>query len=364
MHLRLKRILSKVISVLLVVSMSFAAFPTAAYAKKFSDVPKGHWAYGVVQRAVKLGLMSGYKNGAFGAGDSITRAQVAVVLWNLAGQPKPGAKAKKFSDVSGGAYYATAVRWASSVGVVSGYKGGTFGPADKVTREQLAVMLNNYAKNLAGRDAQVPEAAFTPMLDSKKVSKFARPAIAWCFARGILTGSKGKINPKGNATRAEASKMFVFFYDELHGESHAPQEIYLPHEYCGTYTIKNVAGPIPENVGGRDVPEGTVMSEQTLHIYSIGENYVYFEYTYYDRNMAHPISTGEVGEVAYDGIAWFSYEGTNGNGVKNGETGHGTLQFESGTVYLSISADTYAQGFSCATNGVLTMKKGTTTRTV
>lgn len=179
----------------------------------FPDVPEGHWAKGVVTKAVNYGLLSGYDDGRFGTNDRITRAQVAVVLWNMRGKPAAGKGAKSFPDVKAGSYYYSAVRWASSVGVVNGYADGRFGSNDPVTREQLAVMLANYAKKFKGADPGGAAAVIAGMSDGGQVSGYARDSVGWCFAYGVLSGSNGKILPKGMATRAEAAKMFVKVYE-------------------------------------------------------------------------------------------------------------------------------------------------------
>lgn len=183
--------------------------------RTFPDVPKSHWAYQVVGQAGALGLIGGYSNGNFGPEDNITRGQVAVILWNMAGNPAAGKGAKNFSDVKSGAYYYSAVRWASSIGVVSGYSGGKFGPNDLVTREQLAVMLSNYASKVGGLKVVGSKADFGKMTDAGKVSGYAVKAVGWCFKNKILSGSGNKVMPQGNATRAQAAKMVVFLRDML-----------------------------------------------------------------------------------------------------------------------------------------------------
>ena len=107
---------------------SSAAKPGSKHTNTFPDVPEGSWFYGVVYRAAGLGLINGYEDGRFGPNDNVTRGQVAVILWNMAGKPSPKGTPKTFPDVAAGKYYYDAVRWASSVGVVNGYGSGKFGP--------------------------------------------------------------------------------------------------------------------------------------------------------------------------------------------------------------------------------------------
>ena len=179
----------------------------------FPDVPSAHWAQRVVSRAATLGLITGYANGNFGPDNKVTRGQVAVILWRMAGQPAASPGAKSFSDVAAGRYYYDAVRWASSAGVVSGYAGGKFGPDDEVTREQLTVMLANYARRVAGLEVSGSRADFSSMRDASSVASYATTAVGWYFRNDILSGSGGNVLPKGDATRAQAAKMLVYQYD-------------------------------------------------------------------------------------------------------------------------------------------------------
>ena len=193
-----------------------ATFTIKPATKTFPDVAASDWFAGVVSRATGLGLINGYADGRFGPNDPITRGQVAVVLWNMAGGPAVGTGAKSFTDVAADKYYYDAVRWASGAGVVSGYGDGTrFGPDDKVTREQLAAMLANYAEGVAKWQVTGSADDYAGMGDAESVSDWARTAVGWCFQSKILSGSAGLLRPHGNASRAEASKMIVFLHDLL-----------------------------------------------------------------------------------------------------------------------------------------------------
>ena len=184
--------------------------------KSLSDVPEDSWFHNVVSRAVGLGLFNGYDNGTFGPNDKVTRGQVAVVLWNMTGHPEPGTGGKEFSDVDAGKYYANAIGWAAQVGVVNGYGNGRFGPDDNVTREQLAVMVCNYAREVAGKETTGSASDYAEMKDATNVSKWAVSSVGWCFQNEIVSGTEdGYINPQGNATRAEAAKMLVYLHDLL-----------------------------------------------------------------------------------------------------------------------------------------------------
>jgi hypothetical protein len=127
------------------------------------------------------------------------------ILHRAEGLPPPGAEGA-FRDVAAGLWYTDAVSWAAESGVAQGY-GDTFGVDDEITREQLAVMLYRRARRenpLEGSDT--PEADLGAFADSGDVSEWARGAMAWAIAEGVITGrSPAELAPKGTATRAEAA---------------------------------------------------------------------------------------------------------------------------------------------------------------
>ena len=140
---------------------------------------------------------------------------VATVLYRMDGLPKVEFKAT-FSDVTNSKlWYATAITWASQNNVVSGYKDGRFGPDDNITRQDLAIMLRNYAKAKGmNTNATIDFSAFK---DGAKVDDYAESAIAWCVEAKLMSGSSkadGKyLQPKENASRAECAKMFSLLDD-------------------------------------------------------------------------------------------------------------------------------------------------------
>lgn len=109
----------------------------------YSDVDEDTWYYNAVKYVTENNLMGGYGNGKFGPDDILSRAQLAQILYNKEG--KPWAGSCPFKDIVSTDWYAQAVAWASENGIVNGYENGTFGPGDSITREQLAVMLWRYA---------------------------------------------------------------------------------------------------------------------------------------------------------------------------------------------------------------------------
>lgn len=196
-------------------------------AKVFQDVPADAWYAQVVDQAAKNGYMGGYAGTKlFGPNDKITRAQVACVLFNMAGgdyntgndnSDSSNYGYVSFDDVKPGAYYAKAVAWAKDAGVVNGFAGtNNFGPDQVVTREQFACMLWNYAKAMLSptvKDVDVA-AALASKPDGAKVSGWAREGVAWAVQNKVM-GNGGVIDPLATVTRAETAAMAVNFQPEF-----------------------------------------------------------------------------------------------------------------------------------------------------
>ena len=171
----------------------------------FADVSERGWYYEAVRFAQERGLMNGYSNGRFGANDTLSRAQLAQILFNKEGRPGVD-YLLDFSDVGGRSWYAEAVRWAASQGIVSGYGNGTFGPNDPITREQLAVMLWRYSGSPAAASKELD------FNDESQISGYALEAMRWAVENGILNGyGDGRLGPKGQATRAQAAQILKNF---------------------------------------------------------------------------------------------------------------------------------------------------------
>lgn len=189
----------------------------------FADVPAAEWFAEPVTLAEALGYVNGYYGTKlFGAGDQITRADVVCILFNMAGGSSlaEGSSnqwiqyATQFEDVDAAQYYAEAIGWAVKSGVVKGYDDSTFGPDDKITREQTAAMISNYAKALGKHQAVADaDAALAEFGDGAQVSDWAKAEVAWA-AQNKVMGNGGYLAPKDQITRAEAAAMTVNFVQE------------------------------------------------------------------------------------------------------------------------------------------------------
>jgi len=177
----------------------------------FTDVTASDWFADSVIWAYEKGLMSGTGTEPmqFTPYGNATRGMVVTILYRLEGEP--ATFGNSFDDVSDDAYYADAVRWAYAKKIVDGYGSGKFGPNDAITREQLAVILMNYAK-LKGYDvsAVITLAKYS---DADTVSGWALEAMTWANAAGLINGDSSKLMPKGNAQRAQAAAILQRFHE-------------------------------------------------------------------------------------------------------------------------------------------------------
>ena len=181
----------------------------------FNDVPEGYWAYDAIQYVYGEGLMAGTSGSTFSPEGTTTRGQIVTILWRLSGSPVVN-YLMDFDDVDPAAYYAEAIRWATSEGIAGGYGGGVFGPDDPITREQLAVMLHRYAQH-EGYDVSIGENTnILSYADAFTVSEYAVAALQWACGAGIIsgTGDGSTLTPQGEATRAQAATVLMRFCEE------------------------------------------------------------------------------------------------------------------------------------------------------
>lgn len=177
----------------------------------FKDVKKEAWYYKVVRDVYYRGIMLGTSDDLFSPNAYISRGMVATVLYRMAGSPNIKYKAK-FTDVKDGLWYSQAITWASQNNIVSGYKDGRFGANDLITREDLVVMLRNYAQR-SGINVNVKK-DLSSFKDYKAVTAYAKTSVEWAVANGLM-GGDALLKPTGKATRAESAKMFLQLFNMM-----------------------------------------------------------------------------------------------------------------------------------------------------
>jgi len=188
---------------------------TASFWKKpFSDVRETDWYYNAAKYASKHGLMDGVGNGLFAPNAIMTRAMVVTILYRLDGKPAV-IGANPFNDVAKDSWYMDAVTWAAKNGIVSGYSHGRFGPDDKITREQMAEILYNYAKYKGITPTGTLSVELT-YPDRGKISPWAREAAMYCQLKDFIQGDgKGNFNPLSGTRRCEAAVILMRFIEAM-----------------------------------------------------------------------------------------------------------------------------------------------------
>ena len=185
-------------------------------------MPANEWYSQAVYTDRELGFMNGDGNGlTFSPMRELTRAEAACVLFNMAGgdgayknetidgyNPYGSVFETGFADVAGNEFYAKAIAWAKQTGVINGYADGTFGVSRKVTNEEFACMLANYAKAKGEFEAVDADEVLKAYPDASVVSDWAKDSVAWAVSEGIMGGG-ANISPAGSILRMRAATMAV-----------------------------------------------------------------------------------------------------------------------------------------------------------
>ncbi|HQC35921.1 MAG TPA: S-layer homology domain-containing protein, partial [Bacillota bacterium] len=179
----------------------------------FGDVGTGDWFYEYVKYVYNKGLMNGTGEDSFSPYLTTTRGMIVTILYNMAGTPEVTGECP-FGDVEAGKYYEKPVIWAAEKGIVSGYGSGNFGPEDAISREQMAVILMNYAR-LMGYDVS-KAADLDKFSDADEISSYAKSAMAWANAEGLINGKgNGILDPAGDALRCEVAAILYNFCENV-----------------------------------------------------------------------------------------------------------------------------------------------------
>ena len=193
------------------VEASFAPAPLP-----FEDVAPGAWYEEAVRYAYFHNIMEGMRETEFSPTTALTRAMAAQILYNLEGQPDLSDEnlGYPYEDVDAQAWYGNAVYWARITGVATGYGDGTFQPGDSITRQEFAQMLYNYAK-YKGYDLTA-EGDLAQFPDSESVADWAEAAMRWANGNELINGhDDGTIDAAGIGTRAQAASILMKFDQNL-----------------------------------------------------------------------------------------------------------------------------------------------------
>lgn len=167
------------------------------------DISPGSWYYDAVKFVLAEGYFAGTDDGLFVPDGPLTRAQLAQVLWTMAGSPVAGAT--QFTDVASSDWFYTAVSWCQQEDLLAGYADGTFSPNDLLSREQMVSVLHRYARytgsNLRGT------ADLSQFSDGDQVSSWAVDSMRWALTNGLITGTGDALRPADTVARAELASV-------------------------------------------------------------------------------------------------------------------------------------------------------------
>lgn len=181
----------------------------------FTDLGESQWYESAVAYAYRHGIMEGMSDTTFQPNGTLSRAMAVQIFYNLEGQPDTSDEnlGYPYEDVDAQAWYGDAVYWARITGVATGYGDGTFQPGDSITRQEFAQMLYNYAK-YKGYDLSA-EGDLSQFLDSGSVADWAEIAMSWANGNELINGHDGTIDAAGAGTRAQAASILMRFDQNL-----------------------------------------------------------------------------------------------------------------------------------------------------
>ena len=217
----------RIIAMFLALAMTLSVFTMTSFATQtegdteempFTDVDADSWYYTYVKYVYGHNLFKGTSEDKFSPDMEMTRAMFVQLFANLDGADLSQYTETKFADVDMKEWYGPAVAWAEANSVVNGTSETTFSPADEITREQMCVLLVNYAK-YADIDLTVEDPKETNFPDAEKISSWAKEAVEICAAAGIINGKgDGSVDPQGTASRAEVATLITNFHTKFFSE--------------------------------------------------------------------------------------------------------------------------------------------------
>lgn len=189
--------------------------PDTPWVNPFTDVSENDWFFDAVKFVNERKLFVGTTETTFAPRMAMTRGMFVTVLGTLAGVDETAAEASTFEDVNPNAYYAPYVAWAQKNGIVVGTSATTFEPNAEITREQMAIIMYNYAK-YAGEDvSKTDPAGLAAFADGASVSGWAQTEMAWAVNMQLMVGSDGKLSPQNHASRAEVAEIVKNYVNVL-----------------------------------------------------------------------------------------------------------------------------------------------------
>ncbi|WP_027087620.1 fibronectin type III domain-containing protein [Cohnella panacarvi] len=191
----------------------FSEYAVFAKVKTFADIAN-HWARKEIESLAARQIVSGVTSDRFHPSGEVTRAEFAAMLAR-AFHLKPPAERPPFDDLKEGSWYFDSISAAYEAGWIQGVGGGRFAPANRITREEMAVMIwKAYASAKAGAAGQNDPAGKLPFVDAAEISEWALGSVSNATAQGLIYGMNGSFKPDLYADRAQAAVMISRLLDQ------------------------------------------------------------------------------------------------------------------------------------------------------
>lgn len=255
----MKHKLNRLTALLLAVVMTFSVLLVPVEAASFADVSGKAWYKSAVDFVSEKGFMAGVSEAQFAPNANMTRAMFVTVLASFSDVETKGEKTL-FSDVPANKWYTGAVTWAAQNGLVSGVGDGRFAPNASITRQDLCTVL---AKFLSMEDMTLTRSKDTSFLDEKQISSYAKEAVSFCAQTGLVSGfDDGSFRPKETATRAQVAAILQKLYGLTGGVPLRPaQMLHSKADASMAVTVDAPRGALPEDT---DLTVTRVTDEATL----------------------------------------------------------------------------------------------------
>ena len=181
----------------------------------FSDVNASQWFYDAVSFVNERGYMTGISSNEFGVSKETTRAVFVTALYRMAGEPAVAGVSSLTDVTDPSLYYYNAVIWSHANGVITGHDDDTFRPHDSITREQMAAVMYRFVRYLGYDVSNLDSTVYDSFPDNATVNAYAVEPVKWATANKLINGMDGKINPGGTAIRAQVAQIILNFYEFL-----------------------------------------------------------------------------------------------------------------------------------------------------
>lgn len=208
------KFIKKIVTAVLLLAVA-ASLTGAALAAGYADIPADAWYASAISHVTEKGIFGGYTDGRFGPDDAITREMFVTALGRLAGVEKDSKTTNAFTDVAPDSWSAPYITWAYEHGITNGTTDTTFSPKDSITREQVAVVLDNYL-TLTDTEAQNEAEDISTYADADDISAWAQDGVQAMRDHGLMSGNNaGEFKPQDSISRAEAAVVLTRLDEKL-----------------------------------------------------------------------------------------------------------------------------------------------------